>query len=273
MQRYLVVANQTLIADDLLREIGDRLKRGSCRFHIVVPATPPSEGWTWTEGEAKGLARDRLDRALIRLQKAGAQVEGHVGDADPFLAIQDTLRNQQFDEIIISTFPPRISSWLKSDLVRRVASTFKAPVTHVVAPPERATRETALMRVPLFAGLSKRRIRALARVSMAAVFREGETIIRQGSAGSELFVILDGGVNVVRGGRTVARLSPGDVFGEISLLDGGPRTADVIADLPTRCVYLSGREFRAVIEADPAIAMRILQEAGRRLRELAQSAT
>ncbi|HYU57398.1 MAG TPA: cyclic nucleotide-binding domain-containing protein [Actinomycetota bacterium] len=214
-----------------------------------------------------------MDRALVRLQEAGARAEGAVGDADPFLAIEETLRSQRFDEIIISTFPPRLSAWLHSDLVRQVASTFNIPVTHVVAPPERATRETALMRVPLFTGLSKRRIRALARASMVNLYRKGETIVRQGSAGSELFVILDGGVKVVRGGRTVARLRPGEVFGEISLLDGGPRTADVIAEMTTRGVCLSGADFRAVLEADPVIATRILQEAGRRLRKLAQSAT
>ncbi len=271
MRRYLVVANQTLIGDELQRQIIDLVKRGTPRFHILVPATPPHEGWTWTEAEARGLAQDRLDRALLQLREIGAEAEGHVGDADPFLAIQDTLRDERFDEIIISTFPPRGSPWLKSDLVRRVASAFGISVTHIVAPPEAATRETALMLVPLFKGLSKHRIRALAKASMVSVYRAGETIIRQGSVGSELFVILDGRVKVIRGGRIVARLRCGDVFGEVSLLDGGPRTADVISEMPTRCLYLSGSEFRAVLEGDPVIATRVLQEAGRRLRELLKS--
>ena len=214
MRRYLVVANQTLVSDELARAITDLAKGGTPRFHILVPATPPHEGWTWTEAEAKGLAQDRLDRALVQLREAGAQVEGSVGDADPFLAIQDMVRNERFDEIIISTSPPRRSPWLKSDLVRRVASTLEAPVTHIVAPPESATRESALMGVPLFKGLSKRRIRALARASMVAVYRGGQTIIKQDSASSELFVILDGRVKVIRGGRVVARLRCGDVFGE-----------------------------------------------------------
>jgi CRP-like cAMP-binding protein len=96
------------------------------------------------------------------------------------------------------------------------------------------------MRVPLFKGLSKRRIRTLARASMVSVYRAGETIIKRGSAGSELFVILDGRVKVMRGGRIVGRLRCGDVFGEVSLLDGGPRTADVISEMPTRaCISLA----------------------------------
>jgi CRP/FNR family transcriptional regulator, cyclic AMP receptor protein len=194
-----------------------------------------------------------------------------VGDADPFLAIQDILTDQRFDEVILSTVPSRGSPWLKPDLARRVASEFKISVTPIVAPPEAATRETALRWVPLFKGLSRHRIRTLARASMVAVFRAGESIIKQGSAGSELFMILDGRVKVIRGGRTVARLRCGDVFGEVSLLDPGTRTADVLAETPTRCLYLSGDEFRAVLEADPVIATRILQEAGRLLRELTKS--
>jgi Cyclic nucleotide-binding domain len=268
MPRYLVVANQTLVGDLLLREINDRSGRGSSRFHILVPATPPSEGWTWTEEEARALARDRLDRVLDRLREAGVRAEGEVADADPYLAIEDAFRRKRFDEIIISTSPVKLSTWLKGDLVDRAASTFNVPVSHVIAPAERAVRESALREVPLFAGLSKHRIGALAKASMVAVYREGKAIIQQGSQGSELFVILDGKARIVRSGRTVARLGHGDVFGEISLLDGGSRTADVIAEGPTRCLHLSGALFWPALREDPLLAMKVLQVAGSRLREL-----
>ncbi|HEX9121997.1 MAG TPA: cyclic nucleotide-binding domain-containing protein [Actinomycetota bacterium] len=273
MRQYLVVANQTLVGEDLLREVAARVRAGNTRFQILVPATPPAEGWSWTETEARHLAQDRLDRTLLRLQEEGVQADGMIGDADPLLAIQDALRDQRFDEIIISTLPPRASAGLRSGLVRRVGALVDMPVIHVMAPPERATRETALSQVSLFKGLSKHRIRRLAKASTVSVYREGEHIIREGSAGSELFVILDGRVKVVRGGRTLAHLGSGEVFGEISLLAGGPRTADVIAEIATRCVYLSGTEFRAALEADPLIAMRVLQAVGERMQTLVRSAT
>jgi hypothetical protein len=61
MRRYLVVANQTLGSNELYEEVRACLASGPCTFHIVVPATPPTEHLTWTEGEAHALARDRLE--------------------------------------------------------------------------------------------------------------------------------------------------------------------------------------------------------------------
>jgi len=270
MRRYLVVANQTLVGDRLLREIGDRLKLGSSRFHVLVPATPPPEGWTWTEEEAHALAKDRLDRVVLRLREAGARAEGEVADADAYLAIEDAFRGQRFDEIIVSTVPVKPSPWLTADLVRRVVSAFKVPVTHVIAPADRAVMESALSQVPLLAGIPKRSIRSLARASMVTVHRDGKAIVKQGSRASELFVILDGKAKVVASDRTVARFGPGDVFGEISFLDGGPRTASVIAEGPTRCLSLSGVQFRSVLREDPLLAMRMLEVVGKRLRQLTE---
>jgi Cyclic nucleotide-binding domain len=270
MPRYLVVANQTLLGDHLLREISDRSELGSSRFHVLVPATPPTDGWTWTEAEARALAKDRLDRVLVRLREAGARAEGEVADADVYLAIEDAFRSQRFDEIIISTLPVRLSPWLKGGLVRRIEAAFKVPVTHVMAPADRAVMESALSQAPFLAELPKRRIASLARASIVAVYQDGIPIIKQGSHGSELFVILDGRAKVVASGRTVAQFGPGDVFGEISFLDGGPRTADVIAEGPTRCLCLSGAQFRPALKEDPLLAMRMLEVAGKRLRQLTE---
>jgi CRP/FNR family cyclic AMP-dependent transcriptional regulator len=75
-------------------------------------------------------------------------------------------------------------------------------------------------------------------------------------------------VTVRREGRTVASMTTGDVFGEISLLDPGPRTADVVAKTPTRCVRLAAADFRAAVEADPRLALAILRHVGQRLREI-----
>lgn len=136
MRRYLVVANQTLGGEHLLQEIRECLRRGPCRFHLVVPAVPPPEQLTWTEGEARAVAQDRLDRALDRIGKLGAEADGEVGDRNPMLAVEDVLRHQSFDEIILSTLPPGASRWLKLDLPHRMESAFGLPVTHIVGGPE-----------------------------------------------------------------------------------------------------------------------------------------
>lgn len=137
---YLVVANQTLGGEHLIAQVRQCMARGSCRFHLVVPATPSFEQATWTEGEARAIARRRLADALTRFRETGAEVEGEVGDANPMLAIEDALREQGFDEIILSTLPPGISRWLKRDLLSRVGDRFRLPVTHVIGEPEAASK-------------------------------------------------------------------------------------------------------------------------------------
>jgi hypothetical protein len=139
MRRYLVVANQTLGGEHLIERVRHHIATGPCVFHIVVPATPSDEHLTWTEGEARAVALHRLDVALARFHELGAQADGEVGDGNPILAIEDALRNGQFDEIILSTLSPSISRWLKLDLPSRVASRFRLPVTHLVAESEPAS--------------------------------------------------------------------------------------------------------------------------------------
>lgn len=140
MRRYLVVANQTLGADQLYEKVRECMGAGPCSFRIVVPATPPSDHLTWTEGEASGLAADRLERALAWFGELGAEVDGQVGDASPILAIRDALRDDMFDEIILSTLPPGISRWLRIDLPSRVRAEFGLPVSHIISSDVRAAR-------------------------------------------------------------------------------------------------------------------------------------
>ena len=132
MRRYLVVANQTLVGEHLVKEVRTRLASGRCQFHVLVPATHPEDHAVWTEGEAQGIARRNLARALDLFRKVGASADGEVGDENPLTAIRDVLREQEFDEIILSTLPPGLSRWLGQDLVSRVDRAFAIPVTHVV---------------------------------------------------------------------------------------------------------------------------------------------
>jgi hypothetical protein len=138
MRHYLVVANQTLGGDHLIDEVRDCLREGACRFHIVVPATDPQDHAVSTEGEARALAQQRLDRALSRFRELGAEADGEIGDERPMDAIADALRGREFDGIVLSTLPPGVSRWLGQDLPHRVERQFGVPVRHVVGQPEPA---------------------------------------------------------------------------------------------------------------------------------------
>jgi CRP-like cAMP-binding protein len=271
MRRYLIVANETLGGQRLLDEISARYDKESSHFVLVVPAAAPSEGWTWSDAEAKGLARDRLERVLRDLRLRGIEGTGRVGDADPFLAIQDALRVDRFDEIILSSSSRRSSGWFRPELEDRVRESFDLPVTYIPGEPDRTVREAALLRSPLFSSLPKRHLRALAKLSTIHNYREGTPILDENSQGSDVYAILDGRVKVVREGHTLAHLSPGDVFGEASLLAPAPRTDAIIAQGPTRCLQLSGEDFRAATERDPELAASFLQAAGNRLRQLSRN--
>ncbi|HEX9824043.1 MAG TPA: hypothetical protein VGB51_06570 [Actinomycetota bacterium] len=136
MKRYLVVANQTLGGDHLAEAVRERAAAGPSEFHVVVPATPPPDHATYTEGEAEAVSRERLDKGMARLAETGAAVTGEVGDADPMLAIRDALLAGSFDEILLSTLPAGASRWLKLDLPHRVDKAVDIPVVHLEAQAE-----------------------------------------------------------------------------------------------------------------------------------------
>jgi GABA permease len=131
MRRYLVVSNQTLGGAALAAKVKAALEEGPAEFHLVVPATAPSH-FAWSEGEARAVAQERLDGALRWFTSAGATATGEVADEHPLYAIRDALREQEIDEIIISTLPPGASKWLRQDLPRKARKEFGIPVTHVV---------------------------------------------------------------------------------------------------------------------------------------------
>jgi len=133
MTDYLVVANQTLGGAQLIEALRRRVRDGPSRFHVVVPATVDSAGWTTTEDQAHVVAQERLQQAIARFKELGAEVDGQVGDARPLDAMQDALRRWPCDEIILSTLPAGASRWLRMDLVSRATRTFAIPVTHIEA--------------------------------------------------------------------------------------------------------------------------------------------
>ncbi len=134
-------------------------------------------------------------------------------------------------------------------------------------------KEDPLSNVPLFSRLSRRELRRVAGVSKEAKFDEGAVVAEEGEDGLSFYVIMEGEAKVQRRGRTVARLLPGDFFGEISLLDGGPRTATVVAATPLRTMSILRWDFRSLLERDPSLAPKILKELARRLRQIEHPVT
>ena len=130
----LVVANQTAESDQLLEALRERAERGPCRFHLLVPSTPHGTAWATDMHSGGAEAEEHLKRAIERYRNAGLEVDdGKIGDPDPVAAVQDALNFKEFDEVIVSTLPTRVSKWLKLDLPHKVEHSFGKPVTHVEA--------------------------------------------------------------------------------------------------------------------------------------------
>jgi CRP/FNR family transcriptional regulator, cyclic AMP receptor protein len=138
-----------------------------------------------------------------------------------------------------------------------------------------STRDTIAMleEVPLFAGCSKRDLQAVA-ASLKEVERpQGAVIAKEGDTGLGFFLIVDGTASVSVGGKPRAKLGPRDFFGEISLLDHGPRTATVTATSPIRLLGLTAWTFRSLVEQHPRLALNMLKVVAGRLRTASNAAT
>jgi GABA permease len=129
-RRFLVVANQTLHANELEARIRELAGLGPARFNILVPAEPRGGE---SADDARRLAEHRLHHLIELLHADGIAAEGEIGVADPFQAIEDVLEWKQFDEIVLSTLPPSLSRWMAADLPRRLERNFHLPVTRVEA--------------------------------------------------------------------------------------------------------------------------------------------
>ncbi len=125
-----------------------------------------------------------------------------------------------------------------------------------------------LAQIPLFAACSRKELQKIARASDEVSLEAGREVVTEGAIGHEAYVIIEGSARVERNGTVVAELGPGDHFGELALLDGGPRTATVVAASPLRVVVLGQREFAGVIDEVPGLAHRLLGSLAGRVREL-----
>ena len=124
-KNVLVIANETVVGEPLLAKIRERAGEGPASFLIVSPQSDP------TAGEHPEAER-RLKRALTALRGEGIDVHGQVSHPDPFSAAMEAVHDERVDEIVVSTFEPLSSGWLRKDLVERLRKETSLPVEHVV---------------------------------------------------------------------------------------------------------------------------------------------
>ena len=141
-----------------------------------------------------------------------------------------------------------------------------------MAGPGTADTASMLAGVPYFDGLNEKTRKAIAGEGRVISYDSGKTIVDEGGSGVGFYLVLDGKVEVRKGEKVIAELGKGQFFGEMSLIDGQPRSADVVAVAPTVCWVLVSWNFAGILKSHPEVALPMLKELVRRLR-VAQGST
>jgi hypothetical protein len=130
----LVVANETLVGDELVDAVRRRAEQGAIRVAVVAPVSQPREGYVVYRDSRRAAAGRRLERTLAALREAGIPAHGGVFEDEPLAAVKDVLASEDVDEIIVSTHPETKSGWLRKNLVEEIEKAAGTrPVEHVVA--------------------------------------------------------------------------------------------------------------------------------------------
>jgi hypothetical protein len=132
----LVIANETVVGDALMDRIRERASRGSASFLIISPQSDPSQS-------AHPEAERRLRRTLGELRATGIEAHGQVAHPDPYTAAMQAIEDERIDEVIVSTFEPAESPWMRRDLIQRLHNDSGLPVEHVIIPAEEVGAQPA----------------------------------------------------------------------------------------------------------------------------------
>jgi hypothetical protein len=131
--RVLVVANRTAESPELLNALRERQARGPCEFTLLVPSTPHGLAWAADPDAGHDEAEHHREAFVEELRMEGLNVaDAKLGDPDPLAAIQDECNFHDYDEVIVSTLPLKLSKWLRVDLPRKARAATGLPVTHVI---------------------------------------------------------------------------------------------------------------------------------------------
>jgi CRP-like cAMP-binding protein len=130
-----------------------------------------------------------------------------------------------------------------------------------------ANHTEQLKKIPLFAGIPDAQLQRIANGVKERKFDRGASIVSAGETGHGFYLIVQGEAEVTRGGRTIRTLGAGDYFGELALVRNTPRTATVVAKEPTTCLALMPWDFKGILDANPAIAIRLLETVASRIQE------
>ena len=133
-RKILVVANETLLGDELLDAVQTRAGDRGALVVVIAPVNTPREGFVVYDNTRRASAGRRLDRTLARFREAGIHAMGHVVDNDPLTAVKDAIAMEEPDELIVSTHPESKSGWRRRDLVDEIRKAAgERPVEHVVS--------------------------------------------------------------------------------------------------------------------------------------------
>ncbi len=120
--------------------------------------------------------------------------------------------------------------------------------------------------VPLFSGLEDEELQAIADAGREVAFDAGQRILKEGETGLSFLLVLDGKVEVRKKGKAIATMKGGGFFGEMTVFDDKPRSADVVALEPTKCFGMASWSFMPVLRSNPGVAIQIIKELVKRLR-------
>ncbi|HEX9532218.1 MAG TPA: cyclic nucleotide-binding domain-containing protein [bacterium] len=134
-------------------------------------------------------------------------------------------------------------------------------------------KTTLLRKVSLFSGVGPKALGEIVGLMTEIDFAPERYVVRQGQVGTGFYLIAAGRARVVRGNNVIARLGPGDFFGELSVLDQTPRMAHVIAEEPTTCLALASWELSKLLEKNPKMTLALLRVVASRLRSVSEQHT
>ena len=132
----------------------------------------------------------------------------------------------------------------------------------------RDEKQALLRRIPLFSNFGGRQLERLGSLADEVDVPDGKVLMRQGEIGNDMMILVSGQVAVERDDVRVNTLGPGDFFGEIALVDEGPRTATVTTEGPGRLLVIGHRDFHSMMEEFPEVADQVMRALANRLRTL-----